>query len=404
MATSSPNQVILRDVTVNGVSIAQSIRTMSVSSSIFSPFHSTRLIITDGSQVSDALYESGVPIRCVYTSGDGKIVREFDFLSHSNKGGQKGDNPKTGGVEIIGVSEEWFKLATEKHSGAYKNQPGTEVVKKIHQQVSKKSLNASASKGILGQNEPYHIRNETTGNAIHGVRNLLTHTQYNSGSYAYFMDNSEGGQMNLISLEQMMAEADGQQFSMKATTGAFESNQGFKIFSMQKMSSDSKHVKSQMQVGTKTKEGKNWHTHDYTPPPAQGQKIRDMNTPGRTTSQYQTQKPATTNYNRTWNANLGDDPAGQGSDLETKSAERKMKDIIQQGLVRVNVPIGGGLTTTVGKGINLDIGTESGLDKSTKSPDAGRALITASTDYIHMGDNGLTGWTAIDSSTGGRQG
>lgn len=402
MATSSPNQVILRDVTVNGVSIAQSIRMMSVSSSIFSPFASSRLFITDASQVSDALYESGVPIRCVYTSGDGKTVREFDFLSHSNRGGQKGDNAKTGGVEIVGVSEEWFKLTTEKHSGAYKNQPGTEVVKKIHQQVSKKSLNASASKGILGQNEPYHIRNETTGNAIHQTRNLLTHAQYNSGAYAYYLDNN--GEMHLISVEEMMSNADGQQFSMKATTGAFDSGAAFKIFSMQKMSSNSNHVKSQMQVGTKSKEGKNWHTHDYTPPPAQGQKIREMNTPGRTTTQYQTQKPATTNYNRTWNANLGDDPAGQGSDLETKSANRRIKDIVQQGLVRVNVPIGGGLTTTVGKGINLDIGSESGLENASKSPDAGRALITASTDYIHMGDNGLTGWTAIDSSTGGRQG
>lgn len=402
MATSSPNQVILRDVTVNGVSVAQSIRMMSVSSSIFSPFASSRLFITDASQVSDALYESGVPIRCVYTSGDGKTVREFDFLSHSNRGGQKGDNAKTGGVEIVGVSEEWFKLTTEKHSGAYKNQPGTEVVKKIHQQVSKKSLNASASKGILGQNEPYHIRNETTGNAIHQTRNLLTHAQYNSGAYAYYLDNN--GEMHLISVEEMMSKADGQQFSMKATTGAFDSGAAFKIFSMQKMSSNSNHVKSQMQVGTKSKEGKNWHTHDYTPPPAQGQKIREMNTPGRTTTQYQTQKPATTNYNRTWNANLGDDPAGQGSDLETKSANRRIKDIVQQGLVRVNVPIGGGLTTTVGKGINLDIGSESGLENASKSPDAGRALITASTDYIHMGDNGLTGWTAIDSSTGGRQG
>lgn len=403
MASSGPHQAILRDVTVNGVSIAQSVRMMSVSSSIFSPFSSTRLIITDASQVSDALYESGVPIRCVYTSGDGKVVREFDFLSHSNRGGQKGDNPRTGGVEIVGVSEEWFKLTTEKHSGAYKNQPGTEVVKKIHKDVSKKSLDASASKGVLGQNEPYHIRNETTGNAIHQTRNLLTHSQYNSGAYAYYMDNSEGGQMHLKPIEQLMAEADGQQFTMKSSTGAFDSGAGFNIISMQKMSSDSKHVKSQMQVGTKSKEGKNWHTHEYKPPPPQGQKIREMNTPGRTTSQFQVSKPATTNHNRTWNANLGDDPAGQGADLETKSAHRRIKDIVQQGLVRVNVPIGGGLQTTVGKGINLNIGTESGMSSATRSPDAGRALITASTDYIHMGDQGLTGWTAIDSSTGGRQ-
>lgn len=403
MASSGPHQAVIRDVTVNGISIVQSIRTLSVSSSIFSPFTSTRLILTDASQVSDALYESGVPIRCVYTSGDGKTVREFDFLSHSNRGGQKGDNPRTGGVEIVGVSEEWFKLATEKHSGAYKNQPGTEIVKKIHKDVSNKSLNASASKGVLGQNEPFHIRNETTGNAINNTRNLLTHSQYNSGLYTYFMDNSEGGQMHLKPLEQLMAEADGQRFSMKPSTGAFDSDAAFKVFSMQKMSSNSNHVKTQNQVGTKSKEGKNWHTHDYIPPPPQGQKIREMNTPGSTTSQYQTQKPATTNYNRTWNANLGDDPAGQGSDLETKASARRMKDIVQQGLVRVNVPIGGGLTTTVGKGINLDIGTESGLSSPTPSKDAGRGLITASTDYIHMGDNGLTGWTAIDSSTGGRQ-
>lgn len=401
MAISLPNQTILRVCMINGVDVAQSMRHMAVSSSIFSPFNSVRLLISDASKISDALYESGVPIRCVYTSGDGKTIREFEFKSHSNKDGKKGENPRTGGVEIVGVSDEWFKLATEKHSGAYKNQPGTSVVQKIHKDVSSKSLNVSASKGVLGQNEPYHIRNESCGSAINNTRNLLTHAQYNSGMYAYYMDNSEGGQCHLKPIEQLMSEADGQQFTMRPSQGAFDSGAAYNIFSMQKMSSNSNHVKTQNQVGTKPNEGKNWHTHKYTPPSPQGQKVREMSTPGKTTTQYQTKKPATTNYNRTWDANQGDDPGGQG--LDAKSGERRMKDMLQQGLIRVNVPIGGGLSTTVGKGINLNVPSESGMQAAKTSPDGGRGLITASTDYIFMGDGGLTGYTAIDSSSGGRQ-
>lgn len=399
---AGPNQAILRVCMVNGVDISQSLRQMAVSSSIFAPFNSIKIALTDASKVSDALYESGVPIRCVYTGGDGKVIREFEFLSHSNRGGQKGENPRVGGVELVGVTEEWFKMASEKHSGAYQNQPGTSICQKIWKDASKRPLNVSASKGVLGQSEPYHIRNESVGNALHNTRNLLTHSQYNSGAYALFVDNENGGQGHLKPIEQLMSEADGERFTMRPSTGAFDSGAAFNIFSMKKMSDNSKHVKSQNQVGTKPDEGKNWKDHTYKPPTPQGQKIRQLNTPGKTTSQYQTQKPATTNYNRTWDANQGDDPGGQG--LDAKSAERRMKDMLAQGLVRVNVPIAGGLSTTVGKGINLNIPTESGMQNATTSPDGGRALITASTDYIFLGDRGMTGYTAIDSSSGGRQG
>lgn len=399
MAVGSPTQASIRVCSINGVSIITGIRFLEVSSSIFSPFNTIKLGLIDTQNISDALYENGVPIRVVYTSGDGRTVREYNFLSASNMGGTKANNPVAGGVVLEGVTEEFFNLTSKRHTGSYKGQPGTSIVEKIHKEVSKASLSTTASKGLLGQYEDYHIRNKGSWAAINETRSLLTDQTYNSGAYAYFKDNT--GNMFLKPLEELMDKADGPMFTQKPLTGMFDSALAFNIFSSKKegmgKGSDSlgaayKHTK---QLGTKTDEGYDWGEGKYTP--VKEKSVRDPRTPGKSTTQYQVANTGSINYRFSHDTKQSQD--GGGRNLDSRASEKRMKDILKQGTMTVNVPLGGGLQTTVGKGLNLNLNAETA---GKKSRDGGRSFIVASTDRIFMGDAGIQGLTAIQTASGGR--
>lgn len=402
MAQGSPTQAIIRACTINGKPVAAAIRSMEVSSSIFSPFHTLKLVLLDAQNISDALYENGVPIRIVYTSGDGQKVREFDFLSSVNMGGTKISNPVAGGVSIEGVSEEFFNLTSKRHTGSYRGQPGTSVVEKIHKEVSKTSLSTTASRGLLGQYEDYHIRNKSAISAINETRSLLTDARYNSGAYTYFYDNE--GNMILKPLEELMDNADGPQFTQAPLTGLFDSRLAFNIFSSKKdalgAGTDTLGAayKNSVQLGTKVNEGYDWGTGRYTP--TREQRVQERRTPGTTTTQYQVSNTSSMNYRFSHDSKQADD--GGKKNLDSKAAEKRIKDLVQQGSMTINVPLGGGLQTTVGKGLNMKLNGEGGMNVGNRSRDGGRSFIVASTDKIFMGDAGIQGMTAIQTSSGGR--
>lgn len=402
MAVGSPTQASIRVCTVNGRSIIGAIRNIEVSSSIFSPFCTARLAITDTQNISDALYENGVPVRLVYTSGDGRNVREFNFLSSSNMGGTKTSNPVAGGVTLDAVSEEFFNLTSKRHTGSYKGQPGTSIIEKIHREVSKTPLTTTTSKGLMGQYEDYHIRNKGTLNAINETRSLLTDNRYNSGAYTYFMDNA--GNMILKPLEELMDNADGPMFTQKPMTGMFDPGLAFNIISSAKAASgkgtDSLGAayKNSVQLGTTAEEGYDWGAGKYTP--TKEKRIPERRTPGQTTSQYQVSNTSSINYRFNHDTKQNDDPGGKS--LDAKAAEKRMRDMVQQGNMTINVPLGGGLQTSVGKGLNMKLNGEAGIGMAQRSRDGGRAFIVATTDNLFMGDSGVQGVTAIQTSRGGR--
>lgn len=399
MATGLPTQASLRVCSINGMTIVSAVRFVEVSSSIFSPFNTVKIALTDAQNISDALYENGVPIRLVYTSGDGKQVREFNFLSASNMGGTKTSNPVAGGVVLEGVTEEFFNLTSKRHTGSYKGQPGTGIVEKIHKEVSKASLSTTSSKGLLGQHEDYHIRNKGSWSAINETRSLLTDQKYNSGAYTYFMDNTGG--MILKPLEELMDSADGPTFTQKPLTGMYDNALQFNIFSSKKegmgKGSDSlgaayKHTN---QLGTKADEGYDWGEGKYKP--VKEQNVRDPRTPGKSSTQYKVANTGSINYRFSHDTKQSQD--GGAKNLDSRAAEKRMKDILKQGTMTVNVPLGGGLQTTVGKGLNMNLNAEIA---GQKSRDGGRSFIVASTDRIFMGDAGVQGMTAIQTASGGR--
>jgi hypothetical protein len=402
MAVGSPTQVSLRVCTVNGASIAQAIRNIEVSSSVFAPFNTCRLVLTDTQNISDALYENGVPVRLVYSAGDGKGVREYTFLSSSNMGGTKTSNPVAGGVVLEAVSEEFFNLTSKRHSGAYKGQPGTSIIQKIHNEVSKAPLTTTTSKGLLGQYEDYHIRNRNALDAIRETKSLLTDNRYNSGSYTYFMNNK--GEMVLKPLEELMDNADGPMLTQRPLTGAFDSALTFNIMASSKTAggkgTDSLGAayKNSVQLGTKADEGYDWGEGKYTP--SREQRVRNMSTPGQTTSQYQVSNTSSINHRFSHDTKQNDD--GGNKNIDSKAAEKRLRDMAQQGTITAMLPLGGGLQLTVGTGANMKLNGEAGPNMAKASRDGGRTFILASTDYIFMGDSGVQGKTSIQTASGGR--
>lgn len=400
MAVGSPTQVSLRVCTINGVQIGSAVRSLEVSASIFSPFNTLKLVLIDAQNVSDALYENGVPIRVVYSDATGKNVREFQFLSSSNMGGVKASNPVAGGVVIEGATEEFFNLTSKRHTGSYKGQPGTSIIQKIHKEISKSSLSVTASKGLLGQYEDYHIRNKGAITAINETRALLTDNRYNSGAYTYFMDND--GNMICKPLEELMDNADGPKFTQKPLTGMFDSGLTFNIFSSKKIGAGKgtdtlgRAYKNSVQLGTKTDEGYDWGAGKYTP--TKEKKVQERKTPGTTTTQYQVSNTSSINYRFNHDTRQTED--GGNKNLDAKAAEKRMRDLLQQGSMTINVPLGGGLQTAVGKGLNMDLNNESG--GKGKSRDGGRSFIIASMDRLFLGDAGIQGMSAIQTASGGR--
>jgi hypothetical protein len=399
MSKGSPTQANIRVCSINGVSIVSAIRSLEVSSSIFSPFNTLKLVLFDAQSISDALYENGVPIRLVYSAGDGTTVREYDFLSASNMNGVKASNPTSGGVVIEAVTEEFFNLTSKRHTGSYKGQPGTSIVEKIHKEISKSSLSATASKGLLGQYEDYHIRNKGTWAAINETRSLLTDQKYNSGAYGYFKDNS--GNMFLKPLEELMDNADGPMFTQRPLTGMLDKGLAFNIFSSKKTGmgkgtdSPMAAYKNTVQLGTKTDEGYDWGAGTYKP--TKETKVPERKTPGSSKTQYQVSNTASINYRFNHDSKQSQD--GGGKNLDAKAAEKRMRDLLKQGTMTVNVPLGGGIQTSVGKGLNMNMNGETA---GQKSRDGGRAFIVASTDRIFMGDAGIQGMTAIQTASGGK--
>lgn len=399
MSNGSPTQANIRKLSINGVSVASAIRSMEVSSSIFSPFNTIKLVIFDAQNISDALYENGVPIQVVYSAGDGSKVREFEFLSASNMGGVKASNPNSGGFVLEGVTEEFFNLTSKKHTGSYKGQPGTGVVEKIHKEISKTSLSTTTSKGLFGEYEDYHIRNKGSWTAINETRSLLTDQKYNSGAYAYFIDNE--GSMHLKPLEELVDTADGPMFTQRPLTGMMDRGMAFNIFSSKKSGmgkgtdSPMAAYKNTVQVGAKANEGYDWGEGKYTP--TKETKVPERRTPGTTTTQYQVSNTASMNYRFNHDSKQSQDPGGKS--LDAKAAEKRMRDLLKQGTMTMNVPLGGGMQTTVGKGLNMNL---SGETAGQKSRDGGRAFIVATTDRIFMGDAGIQGMSAIQTASGGK--
>lgn len=409
------SKAIVRKAMVNGVDMSQNIRQLYVGSSVLSPYMVTKLLIMDGSRIQDALYESGVPISLVYSSGDASIVREIELVSMANLGGMKIESNRMGGAELVGISQSYFNMQNE-HSSAHQNIPACEALKKLHKEVdSRASLNVTKCKGMIADQEPFHLRSVKLGQGVNNIRGRMTDEKYKSGAYTYFMD--QNGEYHAKPLEQLADEAGqgGPMFTQYTAGKSFIDDQrrmAFNVFSMQKGGTQSDYGTdnaAKWQSVTKqrggdkppTEAGFNWSSLQYKKTTEKDHDPSSRKTQGDT--KWAGEKPKAAqmvNHNFFYDQNQKKKPDFEG-DIANQNV---MSKISMQGSVLANVPMEGGLECTVGKGCNLDLPAEVGEGPAAKSSSGGSQLIVAQGEYIFLGDQGMQGIVSIQTSSGGRQG
>lgn len=400
-------QAIVHQIMVNGVDITQSLKMLYTGSSILTPFLFSKLHINDASSIQDALYESGVPIKLVYTAGDGSTMRELSLLSMANRAGVKNDNGRSGVTELSAVSESYFNMHND-HSSYHQNIPASDALKKLHKELDPNgSLTVTKSKGMIADREPYHLRSVPLGKGIQMIRGRMTDEKYNSGAYTYFCDHE--GKYTAKPIEQLFAEAAGPTFTNKVGGSNFlhdEQTMGKNIFAYEKggMGQDSgsdnatQYRHTLKQKGGDAGTGFNWQTMKYKTPSAKDYSQGQF--PGKTNWNGPKAKgPTQTNNKFNYDPNQKKQEDFEGS----KANQNVAAAMAMQGSMTINMPLEGGLGVKVGQGCYLDLPGESGDQGRTSSSAGGQHLVLAQGEYISLGDDGMTGTSSLHTASGGRR-
>lgn len=408
MALENYAKASLRKCSLNGVDIIPSVRSIYFATSILTPFQMVRVIVNDGSKIQDSLYESGIPVDIVYSTGNGSFIRELKLMTLANKQGNKYDNSRVSVFEMLCVSRSYFNLQTE-HTGFYQNISASEVLKKLHKEIDpNSSINIAKTKGLIGDREPFHLRGIKVGRGINIVRNRMTSEKYKSGCFVYYMD--QLGDYYSYPLEQLFDEADGPAFSHSIVTKDVLKNQQFlahNIFSLQKGSSSGdqatdnalSYQASLVQRGGDPGTGFNWSTMNYVKPDAKY--TPEPKTPGKTTWAGPLGKKASTvihKFNYDQNQKAQEDFEG------SQANQNLLKSLSLQNSILFNVPMEGGIKCLVGKGCYLDLTADVGDVKYKKSTFGKKHLIVAQGEYIFFEKRSLQAIVSIQTASGGKQG
>lgn len=185
----TPGEARLRQITINGSDLTPYIQELSISESIFKPFRSAEMVIIDNNNIAKQLKLQGnEDIRIAFDAGYGKVY-ETKMKVVSPENANYSPNMRYQTFKLNAVSESFFKNKTNTVQKSFKNITGTDAIKKIHDELKLGgTLNMTASKGYIGENEPYIISNLNPFDAIHGIRTRLTSDKYKTGAYTYFED------------------------------------------------------------------------------------------------------------------------------------------------------------------------------------------------------------------------
>lgn len=398
----------LRKCSLNNVDIIPSVRSIYFATSILTPFQMVRILVTDGSMIQDSLYESGIPVDIVYSTGSGSSIRELKLMTLANKQGNKYDNSKSSIFELLCVSRSYFNLQNE-HTAFYQNISASEVLKKLHKEIDpSSSINIAKTKGLIGDREPFHLRGIKLGKGINMVRNRMTSEKYKSGCFVYYMD--QMGDYYSYPLEQLFDQADGPVFSHSIVTKDVLRSQQFlshNIFSLQKGSSSGEQAtdnalsyqKSLVQRGGDPGTGFNWATMNYVKPEVKNTSL--PKTPGKTTWAGQLSKKASTvihKFNYDENQKTQEDFEG------SLASQNLLKSLSLQNSILFNVPMEGGIKCLVGKGCYLDLTADVGDSTYKKSVSGKKHLIVAQGEYIFFEKRSLQAIVSIQTASGGKQG
>jgi hypothetical protein len=404
----------IRKFMVNGIDLGQSVRQIYVGASVMTPFVYVSAVVTDASRIQDALYEPGVPLEIVYTSGSGKtIIEPQNLVTLGNRAGFKLGGNRAGGSEIVFVSKSYFALQQE-HTSYHQNVTADKVLQKLHKELdASASLTVTKTKGMIADQEPLHINRVRLGQGINLVRSRMTDEKYKSGAYTYYQDLE--GNYFAMPIEEIFdkAQSGGPLYTQFMGGKSYINEQGamaYNIIAHKKGGTGSEqgsdfsgdYQSTLKQTGQdKPKTGFNWSTMQYTPPSSSDFTLGDRKTPGAT--EWKGDKPKIPSMvNHKFNY---DSSQKTSENFEhDKARQNVIASIASQGSMTINVPLEGGIEAKVGKGCGIDMPGEVGTGSYAKSSSSGSHAIIAIGHYLNTGDTGVAAYAALQVASGGKQG
>lgn len=410
MALPNYTQAVIRKCEVNGVDLTLNLRDLYVGSSILTPYIMAKMKIVDGSKIQDALYESGAKVSIVYSAGDSSKLREYELVTMGNMGGVRSESNRVGMTTLTAISKTYFSLQNE-HSSYHVNVPASEAMKKLHKELDpSKSLIIEKSKGLIGTNEPFHLRGVKLGKGLSMVRARMSDEKYKSIAFVYYID--QLGDYYCVPVEKLFEDHSGPTFHQRMAGQSFlkeQSSMAYNIIAMKRGSPEAGYGSDNAtnyqsvtrQRGGTANSGFDWASLTYKAPSATDYDLAGRSTAGKTYWKGD-KSPGASMVNHKFNY---DSNQKSVEDFEGDIANKNvMSAIMMQGSTLINVPLEGGLMSVVGKGITLNIPSEMGSGETKMSTYGGQHLVIAQGEYINNTDTGMMGTAAIQTVSGGQQG
>jgi hypothetical protein len=407
MSLPTPGEARLRQISINGLNLAPYIIEFSISESIFQPFRTAEMTFIDNNNIMKQLKLQGnEDIRIVFDTGSGKVY-ETKMKLVSPENGNYSNNLRYAGFKLNAVSESFFKNKTTTVQKSFKNITGTDAIKKINEEFKLGgTLNSTASKGYIGENEPYIISNLNPFDAIHGIRTRLASDKYKTGAYTYFEDSN--GNFILKPLEELFDTLQPQaKLTHKPTMGAKwndMASQGSNIIGFQEGASFNSGSRFDITDVLNARKSAKVSTFDTVQSKYSEGKTKDPNE-AKKAGEYNTRDTYTSTGPRSTTLIPHDKRLEKNSVQAEKSADeqRFIQEIKNGPSCTVQVMLDSGINCTVGKGVSAELAQPVGdmTTYSSGNPIGGNMLVVNLKHTIKMGSENPRATTVMELAKGG---
>jgi len=407
MQLTTPGQARIRQFTINGQDLTSYVRELSVFESIFTNHQSAEVIVYDTNNIVNNLrLQGGEPAKIAFDTTTGRVYEaDLKVASINNENSTQGLRTQAFKINLIGQA--FLANQTMRIQQAFQNIIGTAAIQNIHNRMNLTdgSLSVSASRGFIGEREPYIVSNQRPHDAIQDIRTRLTHDRFRTGAYTYFRDNES---YHLKPLEELFANLNPvEKFTHSATMGA----------SYLDIFRQTHNIIGYMGSASFTNGGR-FSVADLLRTGA-GARVSTFNTLGAAYQQGQRRTPAQgtvagtpiapqdtqTGTDRTFALFAHDPRLEQFSKLAEKSdAEQRYVNQIQNAFTcTIQVMIESGINCTVGKGVFAEIAQPIGDVRNPSGVNlvGGNMLVVNLRHHIKMYDSNPRATTIMELAKGG---
>lgn len=395
----------IQSFSLAGKEISQYVNTLQVFETLCKPYLTAKALVIDDAMIIDGLQiVGGETVSFTFVAEGGQSYNQ-NMQVFSIKKEQANKNKRALAYELEMIGPEYFGDRTQLVQKAYKNITGTDIIKNIHSQfVGGAGINVLVdSMGLLFQQNSHVINAAKPFKAIDDIRKLITFAQYPTGSTVYFRDKN---QVNIGPLEHLFAQLNPNvTYQQKATWGADFRDIQNSMFAI-------------VDLTTNLGDGKSARTnvHNVSAALKQEFKVFDAYSNkqiidqlaslipngivagvpfGQLASNIMNQAGSSMHGGKHNYVKIDTQKIPAASVRRTDKEQLYKAQIADAPQIYIKVPIQGGMATTVGKGVNLEIMAPIG-DMDTSSEDlsmlSGPALVADLTHEVHN-DNTLSSTT-----------